>query len=601
MDSPVLNSHNQYQDIDDRQTLKKTDTEKTKFLYSIGDNDEIPTCKDLLEFFDKKLNVAQTTIKDTVLDAKICRIEAGNIIVDMNLKNFGKLPKEEIRIGITPLNVNIGDVIKVVAESIDAKKNSPYIKVSWEKARRITLWEKFEESQRNSVTLQGSIISETRGGYYVNIQGVRCFCPGSHLDFKTLERSAIEEMKSNEQPFLILSMDKGDKNKKDSGKKGDDIVVSRREVLNKIRMEIKDIAISQINLGDIIEGTVKSIAPYGCFVNLAINGKPSSVDGLLHVNDIAWEKCTHPSENISIGQSVKVKVIGLIPGDRKISLGLKQLQVSPWENITSKFKIGSIVKGVIKNTTDYGCFVEIDKGIEGLVHISEMSWFKRNLHVSVGQELDVMILTIDEEKTRIGLSIKQCTENPWVKFSEKNKTGSIMQVTIKKHAEYGLFVDLGTDLEGLVHISDVAWNDAQKIMNSEALGIGRKINVKILSIDIEKSRIALGIKQCERDYFEEFLKKVSVGHIIKNCIIMGSWNNKIEIEIPEAKTIVSLDINTLPQIGNQDRQSIYTKDRTIDCKVAEVDRERRKITLVGMDYELKNDKSATEEQQIEKI
>jgi small subunit ribosomal protein S1 len=587
----ISNNRNNFHVSDAKYSLKKIDKNKMRFLSSIGDNGDIPECVDLLEFFDEKLNVVTTKIKNLVLDARVCKIEAGNVIVDMNLKNRGRFSKDELRIGAEQLNIAVGNVIKVVAESIDAV-GSQYIRVSWEKARRIALWEQFEQYQKDKTVVYGMISGDTRGGYVANIQGVKVFIPGSHLDFKPLERHALEELKSVEQPFIILSMERDEKTKKDN------IVVSRREVLNQERMKVKDVAINQIKVGDVLKGVIKSIAPYGCFVNLKIPGIDMTVDGLLHINDISWSKVGHPSELVSIGDEVEVVVISLTPSERKISLGMKQLKMSPWKGLTERLKIGSKVHGVIKNTTEYGYFVEIEDGIEGLVHVSEMSWSKKSLNLSVGQEVEVMILAIDEEKTRISLSIKQCFENPWKKFSEKNKIGSVIPIIIKKIVDFGIFVDLKGEIEGLIHISDVSWsNDAQKIISS--LVINSTINAKILSIDIEKNRIALGLKQLIRDYFNEFLDKTSVNDIIRNCVIVGSWNDKLEIEIPEAKTVVSLNINTLGSINNEDKHSVYGKGQTLDCKVAEIDKDNRKIVLVGVNYELKkeddnNSPSATE-------
>ena len=575
-----VNQNNRYDDSDAKQTFKKINQDKTKFLSSIGDDGTIPECLELNIFFDSKLNVATTKIKNLILDAKICRIEAGNVIVDMNLKNFGRLSKEELRIGLNPLDIIIGDTIKVVADSIDAR-NGQYIKVSWEKARRISLWSQFEEYKNNKTVLYGAILSDTRGGYVANIQGVKVFIPGSHLDFKLLEKHALEDLKRQEQPFIILSMERDEKAKKDN------IVVSRREVLNQERMKVKDSAINQIKIGNILKGVIKSIAPYGCFVNLQIPGIETNVDGLLHINDISWSKIGHPSESLSIGDEVEVIVINLIPEERKISLGMKQLKASPWKGLTERLKVGSKIKGVINNTTDYGCFVEIEDGIEGLVHVSEMSWSKKNPNLSVGQEVEVVILAIDEEKTRISLSIKQCFDNPWKKFSEINKIGGIMGVTVKKIVDFGVFVDLGNDVEGLIHISDISWNnDTQKILPT--MKIGSSVNAKILSIDIEKGRIALGLKQLIRDYYEEFLTKITVSSIIKGCIIVGSWNDKLEIEIPEARTIVSLDINTRAPQYKSDKQTLCAKGQNIDCKVADINKENRKLTVVGVDYELKS-------------
>ena len=554
-----------------RYHLRKIDHTKSKIIYSMGDDDNLPQLDDLEDFFHSKLDVTTSRIDSIVLDAKVCRIEAGNIIVDMNLKHYGKLSKDEIRIGLKPISVSVGDTIQVVAESIDAK-GYQYIRVSWEKARRFTLWSIFEEYKNKKTVVYGTILGETRGGYTANIQGVKVFVPGSHLDFRPPERNMLDSLKEIEQPFIILSMERDDKK--------DNIVVSRREVLNIERMKIKDIAIAQIKIGDVLKGVVKSIAPYGCFVNLKIPGMESSVDGLLHINDISWCKITHPSEMTQIGDEIEVLVINLIPEERKISLGMKQLQANPWKDLIARLKVGDRIRGVIKNTTDYGVFVEIDNGIEGLVHVSEISWSKKGSHLSVGQETDAVILAIDEEKTRISLSIKQCNENPWEKFAKVHKPGSVMPVFVRKITDFGIFADLGDDIEGLIHISDVSWeNDAQKIMSRMKIGID--INVKVLSVDAEKGRVALGLKHLIKDYFEEFLARIKEGDIIKKCVIFGSWNEKLEIEVPEARSILTMDIGNLPSNYHEEKQGLYAKGNMINCRILSVDRENRRITLTA--------------------
>ena len=556
-----------------RYHLKKIDHTKSKIIYSLGDDNNIPQSDDLELFFHSKLDVTTSSIDSIVLDAKVCRIEAGNIIVDMNLKNYGKLSKDDLRIGLKPVSISVGDTIQVVAESIDAR-GYQYIRVSWEKARRLTLWSTFEEYKNKKMIVYGAILGETRGGYTANIQGVKVFIPGSHLDFRPPERNMLDSLKEVEQPFIILSMERDDKK--------DNIVVTRREVLNGERMKVKDVAISQIKIGDILKGVAKSIAPYGCFVNLQIPGMESSVDGLLHINDISWSKITHPSEMIQIGDEIEVLVINLIPEERKISLGMKQLQANPWKDLIARLKVGDRIRGLIKNTTDYGVFVEIENGIEGLVHVSEISWNKKGSHLSVGQETDAVILAIDEEKTRISLSIKQCSENPWEKFAKIHKPGSVIPVVIRKITDFGIFADLGSDIEGLIHISDISWeNDATKIMSR--MKIGSEMNVKVLSVDPEKGRVALGLKQLIKDYFEEFLVKAKIGDTIKNCVIFGSWNEKLEIEIPEARSIVNTDIANLPSNYHEEKQGLYAKGNMIDCRILSIDRENRKIVLTAKD------------------
>lgn len=554
-------------------SLKRIDHRKAKVLFSLGDNGAenfFDQDQDSVEYFSSKLGIKKESINNKILSATIYKIKGNDVIVDMNLKNYGKLAKDELRIGLKNLDVKIGDKIPVLAESIDAK-HGPYIKASWEKAKRLELWDEFEKFKQEKTIVMGSIQSETRGGYVANIMGVKCFIPGSHIDFRPPEKKVLDELKAQEQQFIVLSMER-DENK-------NNIVVSRREVLNLERMKIKDVAIDKIKIGDVLDGVVKNIAPYGCFINLKVPGMENiAVDGLLHINDISWSKIAHPSECLSLGSEVKIKVINLFPEERKISLGIKQLTDSPWKGLSERLIVGTKTKGVVKNTADYGYFVEIQEGIEGLVHVSEISWSKKANNLNIGQEVDVVILTVDEEKARISLSIKRCFENPWEKFAEKNKINDVISVEIKKIVDFGIFVDLGMDIEGLIHISDLAWNteDAQKALAK--FKVGSQVEAKILSIDTQKGRVALGVKQLEKDYLYEFLTKAQVGQAME-CVIVSNWNDKMEVEVAEAKSNVHIEGDNLPTDFAEEKQNKYAKDAKINCKIVSINPEKRELIL----------------------
>jgi small subunit ribosomal protein S1 len=556
--------------------LKKINHKKSKILSSLGDNIENIDSfdKENLEFFQyfaDRIAIRDNDIKNKILTATIYKIKGNDVIVDMGLKNYGKLNKEELKIGANSLNVKVGDKLPVLADSIDAKF-TPYIKTSWEKARRIELWEQLDELRKNKTIIYGSIQSETRGGYIANIMGIKAFVPGSHVDFRPPEKDALEKMKFEEQPFLIVSMERDDKK--------NNIVISRREVLNLERMKIKDCAIEKIKVGDVLSGVVKNIAPYGCFINLKIPGmEDASVDGLLHINDISWSKISHPSEVLSIGSEIKVVVIGLSVEDKKISLGVKQLSESPWKGLSERLIVGSKVKGVIKNATDYGYFVDLECGVEGLVHLSEVSWSKKNPGLSIGQEVEVMVLLVDEEKSRISLSIKQCLENPWKKFAETQKVNQIIKAKIKKIIDFGLFIDLGFDIEGLVHVSDLNWDSDEANKMLTKFKIDEVIQMKILSIDINKGRVALGLKQLENDFFQAFLNARKIGDIVK-CKINNTWNDKIEVLIFDAQSTLIIDgLSNLPEDFESEKQVKYLKDAEIDVKIIEIDPSIRKLVL----------------------
>jgi len=553
--------------------LKKIDHTKSKVLYSLCDNsmeDFIDNEDEFSAYFSEKISLKNNNITNKILTAVVYKIKGNDVIVDVGLKNYGKLNKDELKVGINTINIKVGDKIPVVADSIDARI-SPYIKTSWEKAKRIELWDYLEECKKNKTVIYGAIQSETRGGYIANVMGVKAFIPGSHVDFRPPEKEVLDKMKMQEEPFIIISMEKSDQKS--------NIVISRREVLNLERIKIKDSAIEKIKIGDVLTGVIKNIAPYGCFVNLFIPGMENiPVDGLLHINDISWLKISHPSEVLSVGSEIQVVVIGLSPEDRKISLGIKQLTESPWKGLSEKLVVGSKVKGVVKSAAEYGYFIDLENGVEGLVHTSEISWSKKSPNLSIGQEVEVMILVVDEEKARISLSIKQCLENPLKKFSEKHKINDIVKGKIKKIMDFGFFIDLDIDIEGLVHISDFSWSqeECQKMLSR--FKIDDEISVKILSMDIGKNRVYLGIKQIENDKFYDFISQKKLDDIIK-CKVNNNWNDKIEILIPEVGSTFIIEGELLSVDFELEKDKKYLKDSEIDTKIIEIDPDLRKFLL----------------------
>jgi small subunit ribosomal protein S1 len=414
----------------------------------------------------------------TVVKGRVVSVENEMVLVDVGLKSEGRIPLKEFGTAGKPPEVQAGDTVEVFVERMEDKNGDAVL--SREKARREEAWSALETAYKDGQRVTGTIFGRVKGGFTVDLSGAVAFLPGSQVDIRPVRD--VGPLLGTPQPFQILKMDR---------RRGN-IVVSRRAVLEESRAEQRSELISGLSEGQTLEGVVKNITDYGAFVDLG------GVDGLLHVTDIAWRRINHPSEVLAIGQTVKVKVIRFNPETQRISLGMKQLEPDPWEGVAAKYPAGTKFRGRVTNITDYGAFVELEPGIEGLVHVSEMSWTKKNVHpgkiVSTSQEIEVMILDVDSEKRRISLGLKQCTENPWTTFKDAHPAGTEIEGEIKNITEFGLFVGLPGEIDGMVHLSDLAWDkpgeDAVK-----AYSKGDRVKVKVLDVDTEKERVSLGIKQ----------------------------------------------------------------------------------------------------------
>src|SRR5436190_4928786 len=434
----------------------------------------------LAALLNESMGVANS-LEGTVVKGRVISIENDAALIDVGLKSEGRVPLKEFAAGGQEPEIHVGDIVEVFLERMEDKNGEASL--SREKARREEAWTQLEKSFQANERVTGRIFGRVKGGFTVDLDGAVAFLPGSQVDIRPVRD--IGPLLGSDQPFQILKMDRSRGN----------IVVSRRAVLEESRAEQRSELVASLKEGQILTGVVKNITDYGAFVDLG------GVDGLLHVTDIAWRRINHPSEALNIGQSVKVQVIRFNPETQGISLGMKQLEADPWEGVELKYPAGAKYTGRVTNITEYGAFVELEAGIEGLVHVSEMSWTKKNVHpgkiVSTSQEVEVLVLEVDSDKRRISLGLKQAQRNPWEEFAEKHPVGSTVEGEVKNATEFGLFIGLPGDVDGMVHMSDIAWG----ISGEDALALHRKgeqVNAIVLDVDTDKERISLGMKQLEK-------------------------------------------------------------------------------------------------------
>ncbi|HLF58682.1 MAG TPA: 30S ribosomal protein S1 [Alphaproteobacteria bacterium] len=521
----------------------------------------------------------------TVVKGKVVAVENDMVLVDVGLKSEGRVALKEFATGGKPAEIKAGDIVEVFVERMEDKHGDAML--SREKARREESWSLLEQAYKDAQRVTGTIFGRVKGGFTVDLSGAVAFLPGSQVDIRPVRD--IGPLLGTPQPFQILKMDR---------RRGN-IVVSRRAVLEESRAEARSELISGLVEGQILEGVVKNITDYGAFVDLG------GVDGLLHVTDIAWRRINHPSEVLSIGQSVRVKVVRFNPETQRISLGMKQLEPDPWEGVAAKYPVGTRFKGRVTNITDYGAFVELEPGIEGLVHVSEMSWTKKNVHpgkiVSTSQEIEVMILDVDSEKRRISLGLKQCLENPWITFKEAHPAGTELDGEIKNITEFGLFVGLPGEIDGMVHLSDIAWGkpgeEAVKDYNK-----GDRIKVKVLDADTDKERVSLGIKQLTPQPAAAVTAataaaaepaKVSKGEVV-TVTVAAIKDNGIEVTLSDGSTgfIRKAD---LARERSEQRPDRFAVGERIDAKVTGTDRKDHRVQLSIKAREAEEEKEALDQ------
>ena len=501
-----------------------------------------------------------TNIEGSVVRGFVIGMDSEAVIIDVGLKSEGRVPLKELAAPGQAPQVAIGDEIEVYVERMEDRNGQAVL--SREKARREEAWGVLETSFEKQERVTGVIFGKVKGGFTVDLSGATAFLPGSQVDIRPVRD--LGPLMGTPQPFQILKIDR---------RRGN-IVVSRRAVLEESRAEARSELVSNLQEGQVLQGVVKNITDYGAFVDLG------GVDGLLHVTDIAWQRISHPSEALQIGETVEVQVIRFNAETQRISLGMKQLMSDPWENAEGKFPIGTKMEGRVTNITDYGAFVELEAGVEGLVHVSEMSWTKKNVHpgkiVSTSQQVEVMVLDVDLSKRRISLGLKQCTANPWEDLTTTYPIGTEIEGEVRNITEFGLFVGLTEDIDGLVHLSDISWETTGEAA-LEGFNKGDMVKAKVLDIDISKERISLGIKQLTDDPYAGQADAYRKGEVV-TCTVASVSDNGIDVTVGESMTgfIRRTDLSRDRAEQRSDRFAVGEK---VDAVVTNIDKKTRKLTL----------------------
>ncbi len=534
--------------------------------------------KATMEEFEALLNESleiDTPAEGSVVKGRVIAIEAGQAIVDVGYKMEGRVDlKEFANPGEAP-NVSVGDEVEVYLDRVENARGEAV--VSRDKARREAAWDRLEKAYADENRVEGAIFGRVKGGFTVDLGGAVAFLPGSQVDVRPVRDAG--PLMGLKQPFQILKMDR---------RRGN-IVVSRRAILEESRAEQRAEVIAKLNEGDVVDGVVKNITEYGAFVDLG------GVDGLLHVTDMAWRRVNHPSEIVNIGETLKVQVIKVNKETHRISLGIKQLQADPWDSVALTFPIGSVHKGRVTNITDYGAFVELEPGVEGLVHVSEMSWTKKNVHpgkiVSTSQEVEVMVLEIDQAKRRVSLGLKQTMRNPWELFAETHPVGTEIEGEVKNITEFGLFVGLEGDIDGMVHLSDLSWDQR----GEEAIQNYRKgdmVKAVVTEVDTERERISLSVKALGNDSFSEATDGVKRGSIV-TCQVTAIEDGGIEVEYNGAKSFIRR--SDLSRDRAEQRPERFQVGDKVDARVTSVDPKTRRLGLSIKAREIAEEKEAVEQ------
>ena len=515
-----------------------------------------------------------------VVKGTVVAIERDLAVIDVGLKTEGRVALREFAGPGRNTEIKVGDVVEVYLERIENALGEAVL--SRDKARREESWGKLEKAFQNNEKVQGVIFNQVKGGFTVDLDGAVAFLPRSQVDIRPIRD--VSPLMNNSQPFQILKMDR---------RRGN-IVVSRRTVLEETRAEQRQELVQNLEEGQVIDGVVKNITDYGAFVDLG------GIDGLLHVTDIAWRRVNHPSEVLNIGQQVKVKIIKINHETHRISLGMKQLLDDPWQGIEAKYPVGARFKGRVTNITDYGAFVELEPGIEGLIHVSEMSWTKKNVHpgkiVSTSQEVEVQVLEVDPVKRRISLGLKQTMRNPWEVFVEKYPQGSVVEGEVKNKTEFGLFLGLDGDVDGMVHLSDLDWKrPGEQVI--EEYKKGDKVQAQVLDVDVEKERISLGIKQLAEggapaaaagEAVPGELKK----GVVVTCEVTEVKEGGIDVKIVGTEYTSFIKRSELARDRSEQRPDRFAVGQKVDARVTQFDRRTRRVTVSIKALEVAEEKEA---------
>ncbi|WP_026785026.1 30S ribosomal protein S1 [Pleomorphomonas koreensis] len=531
-----------------------------------------PTREDFAALLAESLT-ASDVAEGTVVKGTIVAIEKDLAVIDVGLKVEGRVPLKEFGARARDGEMKVGDTVEVYLERVENALGEAVL--SRDKARREESWVRLEVAFEKGEKVVGQISNQVKGGFTVDLDGAMAFLPRSQVDIRPVRD--VAPLMHTPQPFQILKMDK---------RRGN-IVVSRRVVLEETRAEQRSELVSSLEEGQIVDGVVKNITDYGAFVDLG------GIDGLLHVTDIAWRRINHPSEVLSIGQQVKVQIVRVNQETHRISLGMKQLESDPWDAIEAKYPVGAKFTGRVTNITDYGAFVELEPGIEGLIHVSEMSWTKKNVHpgkiVSTSQEVDVMVLEVDSVKRRISLGLKQTLQNPWEAFLEKYPVNSVVEGEVKNKTEFGLFIGLDGDVDGMVHLSDLDWNrPGEQVI--EEFNKGDVVKAVVLDVDVEKERISLGMKQLGGDPME------SAGEIRRNsvvtCEVVEVKEAGLEVRIVDTDITAFIRRGDLARDRNDQRADRFAVGEKFDARVTQFDKKTRKVGLSIKALEIAEEKEA---------
>ena len=516
-----------------------------------------------------------TPEEGTVVKGKIIAIEAGQAIVDVGYKMEGRVDVKEFADPGEPPEISVGDVVEVFLRAAENAKGEAVI--SREMARREEAWDRLEKAHADEIRVDGAIFGRVKGGFTVDLGGAVAFLPGSQVDVRPVRDAG--PLMGLKQPFQILKMDR---------RRGN-IVVSRRAILEESRAEQRAEVIGKLAEGDSVDGIVKNITEYGAFVDLG------GVDGLLHVTDMAWRRINHPSEILTIGETIKVQVVKINKDTHRISLGMKQLMDDPWEIVGVKYALESQHKGRVTNITDYGAFVELEAGVEGLVHVSEMSWTKKNVHpgkiVSTSQEVDVIVLEIDDVKRRVSLGLKQTQRNPWEVFAEQNPEGSQVEGEVKNITEFGLFIGLEGDIDGMVHLSDLTWEGRGEDVISDYRK-GDMVQAVVSEVDVEKERISLSVKAMGGDKFAEAVGGVKRGSII-TVEVTSIEDGGIEVVYEGTKSFIRR--SDLSRDRAEQRSDRFGLGDKVDVRVTNIDSKTRRLGLSIKAREIAEEKEAVEQ------
>ena len=495
-------------------------------------------------------------------------------IINVGLKSEGFISLNEFKDVRGEIEITEGDVVEVALESID--DGLGHTLLSREKAKRIKMWQELEAAMNSKKVVRGFVTGSVKGGLTVDIGVIKAFLPGSLVDVRPVKD--FDFLQGQEIEALVIKMDEVRNN----------IVISRKAVMQEANSADREALIKTLDTGKEIEGIVKNLADYGAFVDLG------GIDGLLHITDISWQRVNHPSEKLSIGDKITVKILSYDKENMRVSLGLKQLTPSPWDNISERLPMGKKVSGVVSNLTDYGAFVRIEEGVEGLVHVSEMDWTNANARpskfVKLGQEVDVVVLDVQESKHRISLSMKQAKENPWEAFEGSYNKGDNINVTIKSITDFGLFVGLPGGIDGLIHLADISWEKQSADQIVSTYSKGQELDVVILNIDAEKERISLGIKQLTSDNFSNYISTNTKGSIVKGSVSEVDAKGAI-IELSENITGY-LKVSEISHDRIEDASTFLKQGNEVEVVITQIDRRNRKVSLSMKEKEVVEEKVA---------